>query len=194
MCIRDRSESGGLNEATSDILGTMVEWFANNPSQPPNYLIGEAIYLPVAGNPPALRSMFKPSMDGTSDDCYPDASSPAGYADFFTNRKDVHYTSGVANHFFYLLAEGAVVPAGFEAAPYNLTKDQMVCNGDVTLAGIGREAATQIWYRALTVYMTSGTNYADARVATMNAAGDLYGVGSAQQNAVAATWDAVRVY
>lgn len=187
-------ESGGLNEATSDILGTMVEYFANNPSQPPNYLIGEAIFMPVAGNPPALRSMFKPSIDGLSDDCYPDASSPAGYADFFSNQKDVHYTSGVANHFFYLLAEGAAVPAGWDAAPYNLTPDKMVCNGDVSLAGIGREAATQIWYRALTVYMTSGTNYANARVATMNAAGDLYGVGSAQQNAVAASWNAVRVY
>ena len=44
------------------------------------------------------------------------------------------------------------------------------------------------------VAMTSNTNYANARVATMNAAGDLYGAGSAQQNAVAATWDAVNVH
>lgn len=195
------AESGGLNEATSDILGTMVEHFANNPVQPPNYLIGEAIYLPVAGNPPALRSMFKPSMDGISDDCYPDGSDPK-YLEFFSwtgtyagSGKDMHYTSGVGNHFFYLLAEGAVVPAGWgTGTQWNLTPNDLVCNGNVSLAGIGREAATQIWYRALTVYMTSNTNYANARVATLSAAGDLYGVGSAQQNAVAAAWDAVRVH
>ncbi|MUV15785.1 peptidase M4 family protein [Lysobacter sp. HX-5-24] len=195
------AESGGLNEATSDIFGAMVEHFANNPSQPPNYLIGEAIYMPVAGNPPALRSMFKPSLDGISDDCYPDGSDPL-YLQFFSwtgtyagGGKDMHYTSGVANHFFYLLAEGAVVPAGWGAGTqWNFTKNDMVCNGNVSLAGIGRDAATQIWYHALTLYMTSGTNYADARIATMNAARDLYGAGSAQQNAVAASWDAVNVH
>jgi Zn-dependent metalloprotease len=195
------AESGGLNEATSDILGTMVEYFAGNPSIAPNYLIGEQIFLPVAGNPPALRVMFKPSLDGISDDCYPDGSNPQ-YLDFFRwtgtysgSGKDMHFTSGVANHFFYLLAEGAVVPAGWGAGTqWNLTPSALVCNGNVSLTGIGREAATQIWYRALTVYMTSTTNYANARVATMSAAGDLYGVGSAQQNAVAATWDAVNVH
>ncbi|UHQ19092.1 M4 family metallopeptidase [Lysobacter sp. KIS68-7] len=196
-----QGESGGLNEATSDILGTMVEHFANNPSQPPNYLIGEALFLPVAGNPPALRYMFKPSIDTISDDCFPDGSDPT-YLEFFTGTgtyagggKDPHYTSGVANHFFYLLAEGAVVPTGFGAgSQWNLTPNDLVCNGNVSLAGVGREAATQIWYRALTVYMTSATTYANARAATMSAAADLYGVGSAQQNAVAATWDAVRVH
>jgi Zn-dependent metalloprotease len=185
-------ESGGLNEATSDILGAMVEYFANNAAQPPNYMIGEAIYLPVAGNPPALRSMFKPSLDGISDDCFPDGSDPA-YLDFFKNYKDVHYTSGVANHFFYLLAEGAVVPAGADTE-FELTPEDMVCNANTGLVGIGREAATQIWYRALTVYMVSDTDYAGARAATISAATDLYGT-SAPQNvaAVAAAWDAVNV-
>jgi Zn-dependent metalloprotease len=41
--------------------------------------------------------------------------------------------------------------------------------------------------------MTSTTNYAGARSATVRAAGDLYGVGSVQQNGVAAAWSAVRV-
>jgi len=34
-------ESGGLNEATSDIFGTAVEWYANNLVDKPDYLIGE---------------------------------------------------------------------------------------------------------------------------------------------------------
>ena len=41
--------------------------------------------------------------------------------------------------------------------------------------------------------MTSGINYATARVAPLNAAGDLFGVGSAKYNAVAAAWSAVSV-
>jgi Zn-dependent metalloprotease len=41
--------------------------------------------------------------------------------------------------------------------------------------------------------MTSSTNYAGARTATLNAARDLYGAGSATYNAVAAAWSAVSV-
>ena len=174
-------ESGGLNEGNSDIFGTMVEYYANNPNNPPNYLIGERIYAAnngVATPTKALRYMFKPSLDGKSPDCY---SATIGSL-------DVHYSSGVANHFYYLLAEGAVVPAGFA-----LTTSQLVCNGNTGLAGVGRDAAAKIWYRALTVYMMSNTNYADARVATLQAATDLYGAGSAQYNTVAAAWSAVSV-
>jgi hypothetical protein len=62
-----------------------------------------------------------------------------------------------------------------------------------TVTGIGRDAAGAIWYRALSVYMTSSTNYAGARTATLNAARDLYGNGSTQYNTVAAAWSAVSV-
>jgi Zn-dependent metalloprotease len=174
-------ESGGLNEGNSDIFGTMVEFYANNPKQSPNYLIGERLYTVNNGKPTpttALRYMFKPSLDGISPDCY-----SAGIGNL-----DVHYSSGVANHFFYLLAEGAVVPAGF-----NLTPSQLVCNGNTAAGGIGRDAAQKIWYRALTVYMTSNTNYAAARAAVLSAAADLYGNGSPQYNAAAAAWSAVSV-
>jgi len=36
-------DAGGLNEATSDIFGTAVEWYTNNASDNPDYLIGELI-------------------------------------------------------------------------------------------------------------------------------------------------------
>ena len=62
------------------------------------------------------------------------------------------------------------------------------------LNGVGRTQPSKIWYRALTMYMTSDTNYADARTATLNAATDLYGAGSTQANAVTAAWNAVRVH
>jgi len=182
-------ESGGLNEATSDIMGTMVEWHVNRPEDPGDYMIGEKLY---ANNPGylALRWMFKPSLDGRSPDCW----SPS------LGSIDVHYSSGVANHFYYLLAEGAVVPDGFGPGSQfatdtgiNLTPASLVCDGNTAITGIGRDAASKIWYRALTVYMTSSTNYAGARAATIQAANDLYGPGSTQANAVAAAWSAVNV-
>ena len=66
------------------------------------------------------------------------------------------------------------------------------CNG-AKITGIGRDAAQRIWYRALTVYMTSNTNYKAARTATLNAAKDLYGASSTQYSTVAAAWSAVSV-
>jgi Zn-dependent metalloprotease len=177
-------ESGGLNEATSDIFGTMVEYYAANANDPGDYVVGEELFPNNANMSQAIRWMFKPSLDGLSPDCY--SSSLGGI--------DVHYSSGVANHFYYLLAEGAVVPAGFGSGTWaNLSASSLVCNGNTSLVGIGRTAASKIWYRALTVYMTSGSNYAAARAATLSAATDLYGTGTPQYNAVAAAWNAVSV-
>ncbi|MBV1776875.1 M4 family metallopeptidase [Burkholderiaceae bacterium DAT-1] len=176
-------ESGGLNEATSDIFGVSVAFYANNPSEPASYALGRKLFLTGDGTR-GFRYMFKPSLDGSSADCY---SSSVGSL-------DVHFSSGVANHFFYLLAEGAVVPAGYgSGTTYNVTPAKLVCNGDTTLKGIGRDVAGKIWYRALTVYMTSTTNYKAARTATLNAAKDLYGTTSTQYAAVGKAWAAVSV-
>jgi Zn-dependent metalloprotease len=166
-------ESGGLNEANSDIMGTEVEFANSNTNDPGDYLIGEEIMK----DRPALRFMDKPSKDGNSADCW---SSNVG-------NLDVHYSSGVANHFAYLLAEGSGAKT-INGVNYN----SPTCNGS-TVTGIGRDKLGKIWFRAVTVYMTSSTNYAGARTATLNAAKDLYGAGSAEQNAVAAAWSAVSV-
>ncbi|RZU44579.1 Zn-dependent metalloprotease [Streptomyces sp. BK022] len=168
-------ESGGLNEATSDIFGTGVEFYANNASDPGDYLIGEKININGDGTP--LRYMDKPSKDGGSADYW---SSSVG-------SKDVHYSSGVANHFFYLLSEGSGAKT-VNGVSYN----SPTYNGS-TVTGIGRAKALQIWYKALTTYMTSTTNYKAARTATLNAASALYGSGSAEYNAVASAWSAVNV-
>lgn len=185
-------ESGGLNEATSDIMGTMVEFFVNDAADPGDYLIGEKTFGNNDGTK-ALRYMFKPSLDAwlynntpgyVSQDCY-----SAGIGNM-----DVHFSSGVANHFIYLLAEGAVVPAGFGAGTdANLTANDLVCNGNTGLTAIGRVKAAAIWYKALTEEMTSSTNYAGARTATLVAAEALYGAGSPEVSAVDAAWAAVNV-
>jgi zinc metalloprotease ZmpA len=156
-------ESGGLNEATSDIFGAAAEFYANNANDAGDWLIGEKIYLGSRGY---LRSMSNPRGDGASIDHYSQ----------YRSGMDVHYSSGLGNHFFYLLSAGGT----------NKTSNQ-------TVAGIGIAKAEKIWYRALTAYMTTGTTYAQARTATLNAAADLYGAGSAEQSAVAATWTACGV-
>ncbi|MER7751331.1 M4 family metallopeptidase [Kitasatospora sp. NPDC097643] len=168
-------ESGGLNEATSDIFGTMVEWSANLPADPPDYLIGEK--LNIFGNGKPLRYMDKPSQDGNSADSW---YSGVG-------NLDVHYSSGVANHFFFLLAEGSGAKV-INGVSYN----SPTSNGS-SVTGIGRTKAAAIWYRALTVYMTSTTNYKAARTATLKAATDLYGATSTEYKTVAAAWSAVNV-
>ncbi|MFJ5025203.1 M4 family metallopeptidase [Streptomyces goshikiensis] len=167
-------ESGGLNEATSDILGTMVEFYADLPVDTPDYLIGEKIDL--HGDRAPLRYLDKPSKDGRS----------ADYWRRGLGGIDVHLSSGVANHFFYLLSEGSGAKTVNGVAYDSPTYDRS------TLGGIGRDKAAAIWYRALTVYMTSTTNYAGARTATLHAAEDLYGAGG-EYTAVAAAWSAVNV-
>ncbi|MGW0816006.1 M4 family metallopeptidase [Streptomyces viridiviolaceus] len=169
-------ESGGLNEATSDIFGTLVEWYAGNSADAGDYRIGEKVVRSGFGRD-ALRYMDRPSRDGSSADCW---SSSVG-------NLDVHYSSGVANHFAYLLAEGSGVKT-----VGGVRYDSPTCDGS-TVSGIGRDKLGKIWYRALTVYMTSSTDYAGARTATLNAARDLYGANGTEYAAVAAAWSAVSV-
>ncbi len=168
-------ESGGLNESASDIFGTSVEFFANNAKDPGDYLIGEQFDL---AKHQGLRRMDDPASDGSSANCW---SSTVG-------QLDVHYSSGVGNHFWYMLSEGSGAKT-LNGVSYNAP----TCNGAPAVTGIGNDAAGKIWYRALTVYMTSNTDYHGARTASLNAARDLYGAGSTQYTAVDAAWAAVNV-
>ncbi|MEV5509504.1 M4 family metallopeptidase [Streptomyces orinoci] len=178
------SESGGLNEATSDILGTAVEFYAKNPKNPGNYLIGEQVNL--LGNGQPLRYMDRPSRDA-------EANRAEGWppsADYWKpgiGKEDMHFSSGIGNHFFYLLAEGSgkktINGVHYDSPTYD----------HKPVTGIGRDAAVKIWYKALTEHMTSTTDYHGARAATLKAARDLYGTKSKQYKAVQRAWDGVNV-
>jgi Zn-dependent metalloprotease len=158
-------ESGGLNESTSDIFGAAVEFWANNAKDVPDWWIGEMIYTPsTAGD--ALRYMDDPRRDGRSIDHY----------SLYTSTLDVHYSSGLANNFFYLLANGGT----------NRTSG-------IAVSGIGISKAERIWYVALTGYMTSTCTFAQARTATVNAATQLYGSTSVDVQRVKDAWTACGV-
>jgi Zn-dependent metalloprotease/uncharacterized protein YjdB len=161
-------ESGALNEATSDIFGTLVEFSANNPADEPDYLISELT------GPQPLRWMDEPTRDRKSASCW----SPS------VKDLDVHRSSGVANKFFYSLAVGSGATRWGTSTP---------CGGAAPVTGIGNDAAGAIWYRALTTYMVSSTDFAGARQATLQAAADLYGPDSTERSAVQAAWLAVGV-
>ncbi|MFJ2766731.1 M4 family metallopeptidase [Streptomyces sp. NPDC087300] len=168
-------ESGGLNEATSDIFAAAVEFKAKNPKDVGDYLVGEKIDINGDGTP--LRYMDKPSKDGASLDKW---SANAGNV-------DVHYSSGIANHFFYLLSEGSGKKR-INGVDYN----SPTADGSKVL-GIGRGKAEKIWFKALTTYFTSTTDYKAARKGTLSAAKDLYGANSAEYKGVAAAWTGVNV-
>ncbi|MFE2878435.1 M4 family metallopeptidase [Streptomyces roseus] len=169
------NESGGLNEATSDIMGTSVEFYANNPSDPGDYLIGEKIDINGDGTP--LRYMDKPSKDGGSADAW---YSGVG-------NLDVHYSSGPANHWFYLASEGSGAKVVNGVSYNSPTSDGL------PVTAIGRDKAQLIWYKALTTKFNSTTDYAGARAGTIAAATELYGAGSAEVKNVTDAWAAVNV-
>jgi Zn-dependent metalloprotease len=166
-------ESGGLNEANSDIHGTMAEFYARGGSGSTigntggNWTIGEQLYK-TSG---ALRYMYKPSLDGAS----PDAWSST------LKNLDVHYSSGPANRMFYFLSQGT--GTGNYSSTY--------LPGGMT--GIGNDKAARIWFRAMVVYMTASTNYAAAKIACTKAATDLYGATSAEYAAVVNAFKAINV-
>ncbi|MDX2557799.1 MULTISPECIES: M4 family metallopeptidase [Streptomyces] len=168
-------ESGGLNEATSDIFGSTVEFYAANSSDVGDYLIGEEININGNGTP--LRYMDKPSKDGSSKDAW-----YSGIGSI-----DVHYSSGPANHFFYLLSEGS------GAKTINGVNYDSPTSDGLPVTGIGRAKAEQIWFKALTTKFTSTTNYAAARTGTLAVAGELYGTTSAEYTAVQNAWAGINV-
>jgi Zn-dependent metalloprotease len=165
-----RNESGALNEAFSDIMGTSAEFFFQAPGDGPlkaDYLCGEDVITPGG-----LRSMENPAVRG----------DPDHYSRRFLGTSDnggVHINSGIANHAFYLAIEGGT----------NRTSG-------LEVQGVGsanREQMEKVFYRAFTQLLPSNATFATARAATIQAARDLYGANSAPERAVTQAWTAVGV-
>ncbi|UOQ98714.1 FG-GAP-like repeat-containing protein [Hymenobacter sp. 5317J-9] len=164
------NESGALNEGFSDIWGACVENYFDPAKQV--YLIGEDITLPSFGL--ALRSMSNPNQFGQPD-TYKGTNWYTGTAD----DGGVHTNSGVLNYWFYLLSAGGAGTNDFGTS--------------FSVTGISIAKAERIAYRAERFYMTPSTNYLAARQATLQAAIDLFGLGSAEATATAQAWRAVGV-
>ncbi len=170
-----RNESGGLNEAMSDILGNGVEWYASqkNPDAKFSWGVGEQAWTPANGTDDALRYMDDPLKDGYSIDHY----SLMGKYKPGQDNGGVHGSSGIANNAFYLLTQGGK----------NKT------SGIDVQDGIGMDKSLKIFGRALENYMTPNTNFSQGRDATVRAAIDLFGANSPEVAKVREAWTAVGV-
>ncbi len=82
-----RYQSGGINEAFSDMAGEATEYYLRGAN---DFLVGAEIFK----SDRALRDMANPTSDGYSID----------HASQYTDQLDVHYSSGVFNKAFYLIA------------------------------------------------------------------------------------------
>ena len=174
------NESGALNEAFSDMMGTSVEFFFQPPGNgqmQAEYLIGEDVVVGVtSGAPNGIRSMANPALYGQPDHYSKRALLPPDDAH---DNGGVHVNSGIPNHAFYLAIEGGT----------NRTSG-------IRVQGVGaanREQIEKIFYRAFTQLMPSNANFSMARAITLRAAQDLYGQNSAPFNAVRDAWTAVGV-
>jgi Zn-dependent metalloprotease len=163
-------ENGGLNESTGDIFGALTEHFANNPNDPPDFLVGEEVNLVGSGE---IRNMANPAAEG-----HPNCWSTA------IPNTEVHAAAGPLNHWFYLVSQGSNPPGG-PASP-------ICAGGPSSVTGIGIQAAGRIYYNAM-LAKTSTWRYANVRLASLNAAVNLFGANSAQCATVKAAWNAVAV-
>jgi Zn-dependent metalloprotease len=163
------NENGGINESTGDIFGALTEAFANNPKDRPDYTVGEAVNLVGKG---PIRFMYNPSLRGDPN-CFSSAIP----------RTEVHSAAGPLNHWFYLVAEGTSPTDGQPKSP--------TCNNS-TVKGLGIKAAGQIYMGAL-MRKTSTWRYASVRVATLQAAKQLFPGSCTQFNTVKAAWNAISV-
>ncbi|YCK38006.1 M4 family metallopeptidase [Actinomadura sp. ATCC 39365] len=165
------NENGGINEGTGDIFGALTEAYANNPNDPPDYLVGEEVDLVGQG---PIRNMYNPSALG----------DPNCYSSSIPNT-EVHSAAGPLNHWFYLLAEGNNPGGGKPSSP--------ICSGGPSsVTGVSVQKAGKIYMGALN-RKTSSWRYANIRAASVAAAIELYGANSAECNSTKAAWSAVSV-
>jgi bacillolysin len=163
------SDAGALNEAFSDMFGVATSFFYQPPGNAAlqaSYVIGKDLSVPSGAF--AIRTISNPLADG----------DPDHYLLRFLGA-DPHYNSTIASHAYYLAIEGGT----------NRTSR-------LTVQGVGAANRDQIeksFFRALTSLMPSSSTFGLTRLATIQAARDLYGAGSTVERAITQAWDAVGV-
>ena len=158
-------QSGALNESIAD----MIAWNLD----PEDTTYGED------RDSGPIRDYRDPSLHGQPGHVDDYVASPN------TDDGDyggVHTNSGIANLAFSLMVTGGTHPRA---------KTTVSVPALSATATTSMDMGGKIWYRALTVYMNSSTNFLGARAATAQAATDLYGAAAA--NTVQLAWDAVGV-
>ncbi|MBD2431203.1 MULTISPECIES: M4 family metallopeptidase [Fischerella] len=162
-------ESGAINESFSDVFGSLVkQWVKKQTAQEADWIIGEGIFTDKV-NGVGIRSMKAPGT-AYDDPVLGKDPQPAHMNDKYTGFEDnggVHINSGIPNYAFYLAA--------------------------TEIGGYAWEKAGKIWYIALRDRLRARTNFKRAANIIIQVAGELYGQGSQEQNAVQNAWQKVGV-
>ncbi|PMB52961.1 peptidase M4 family protein [Fischerella thermalis CCMEE 5201] len=162
-------ESGAINESFSDVFGSLVkQWVKKQTAQEADWIIGEGIFTDKV-NGVGIRSMKAPGT-AYDDPVLGKDPQPAHMNDKYTGFEDnggVHINSGIPNYAFYLAA--------------------------TEIGGYAWEKAGKIWYIALRDRLRTRTNFKRAANIIIQVAGELYGQGGQEQNAVQNAWQKVGV-
>ncbi len=165
-----RNQPGALNESFSDVFGSLVrQWKSNQTAGQADWLVGGDL-LTEKVNGQGIRSMKAP---GTAyDDPVlgkdPQPAHMDDYVDTPTDNGGVHINSGIPNHAFYRVA--------------------------VEIGGNAWEKSGLIWYRTLSGgRLSAQADFQAAADLTFTVAGEVYGAGSNEQEAVRKGWAAVGV-
>jgi thermolysin len=170
-----RDESGALNEAFADIMGTSIEFFflggREGPQKGPNFLIAEDVTRIAPGY---VRSLQNPMSVGD-----PDHYSLRQFIGTAIDNGGVHVNSTIVSHAFYLAVAGG--------------RNRV---SRLSVAGVGVaniERMERIFYRAFAFMLGPRAQFRDARAATLQAAAELYGSGGHEQTQLRQAWTAVGV-
>jgi Zn-dependent metalloprotease len=162
-------QSGALNESFSDVFGSLVKQYVlRQTADQADWLIGQGLFKPTVQGV-ALRSMKAPgtAYDDPTLGKDPQPAHMDDYQDVSFDNGGVHINSGIPNHAFYIVA--------------------------TELGGYAWEKAGQIWYIALRDRLRKRANFQRAARATFQVAGELYGVGSREQQVVRQGWAEVGI-
>ncbi len=164
------NQPGALNESISDVFGSLVKQYRNNETaRAADWIIGEGLFTPNIHGV-GIRSMKAPGT-AYDDPLLGKDPQPANMSNYVTTSQDnggVHINSGIPNHAFYV--------AAYE------------------LDGPAWEKAGVVWYAALTDGRLSSTaSFNDFANLTFQVAGEKFGSGSQEQQAVKKGWTEVGI-
>lgn len=156
-----KGQSGALNESLSDVVGSMVkQWHAGQDVAQASWLLGEHMLAPEHGA--AIRSLKDPGnrkLTWYEDDQFKSM-------DAYTEEADVHDSSGIPNHAFYLAAK--------------------------KMGGHSWEKAGPVWYDAFAT-LRPRASFQDAAKATLQVASSRFGNKSKEFEAITSAWQTVKV-
>lgn len=168
-------EAGALDESFADFFGVMV----SNEAEITDWKMGEGVYTPFRSGD-ALRDLSAPGKYGQPDHMDDFLALDAGeQPDPDKNDNGyLHSNSGIPNKAAYLIVAGGT-------------------HHGIAVDGIGRDKAEQIFYLAMTSYLSSATDsrwtFMQARYALLNACRQIHGEHTSEYAAIKNAWAAVGV-